>query len=111
MNLEITALVLFAGYCLTVSVPDRPDIFQVTHLATTLANRENKVQNLHQSPVPSFDTINLIQPASSSLSLSSSCNAAVASSLESKIAASGSENVTNQFAAKARSELFVDTAP
>lgn len=44
-------------YLLTVKVDARPDIFQVSHLAFELAGQPNPVQNLHNSPIPTFSSL------------------------------------------------------
>lgn len=40
---------LSAGYCLDPNPDTRPDIFQVSHVAFTLANKQCPVNNIHVS--------------------------------------------------------------
>ena len=49
MNLEIPFTSYFLGYALTPNHEERPDIFQLSHLAFELAKKKCPVQNLHVS--------------------------------------------------------------
>ena len=91
-------------FILTVDLERRPDIFQVAHLACSLAKRKCNIQNLHNSSVPNFEQLEVSQsnnspkkssPSSSSPSSSQAAAATTKSSSSSTATAAPTQASTS----------------